>query len=118
MFLCLHVALSVWAACVREGKCVEIACLQTLMHIDFFFLPQEESQRSSKQFCTIMFAVYAPFYQLYVSCSISRETEKAIETVVWNLCKIPIGVRKLSLTSACVLTETSAMFFFASFSPS
>lgn len=46
MFYSLYVASSVWAAHVMEGKCVEIACFQTLMPMDTFFCNEEKQWRN------------------------------------------------------------------------
>lgn len=47
MFYSLYIASSVWAARVMEGKCVEIACFQTLMPMDAFFAMRKGSEETS-----------------------------------------------------------------------
>lgn len=87
IFYCLHVALSVWAVCVVEGEYVEIACFQTLMPIDTFFLMSKTSEeakylhdhvRSQIALFSCLCYVLPTIY--FLQC-FKKKTEKAIETV-------------------------------------
>lgn len=55
MFYCLRVVSSVWAVCVTERKCLEIAYFPTLIPIDSFFSMTKTSGEASylcNRFCS------------------------------------------------------------------